>query len=150
MFTYGQLQEQRMLSRKRMAPTTSPTVEEVQYNGEDAAVVFSCLDENMTLPHIVVHHKIHPDAVMAAARAYQRMQGGLMLSGSFVSRLEKLPLDGEFPVQTENQLLEMLQSALTDTACSECQKRTRKVCLACARSLARKGKPSALDAETDD
>ena len=144
LFTYNQLEEQRMLSRKKVSQANPGTVT-IEYTGDDASVVFKALREGKTLDDIVVDHSVHPLVVKAAAEAFAQLRGGFFVSSESSRDLEKLPIDGEFPVQTGTQLVEMLRGALTDVACSECQKKTRKVCLACARNLARKGRGQSGD-----
>lgn len=148
-FTYAQYEEQRMLSRKRMNQAAPSTAAAVEYSGEDASVVFKALREGKTLDDIVIEASVHPLVVRAAAEAFAQLRGGLFVSAACMSELEKMPIDGEFPVQGDVQLIEMLRGALIDTACSECRKRKRKVCLACAKSLARKGKGREEDDDVD-
>lgn len=146
LFHTGQLEEQRMLSRRRTAePGKEPVVD---FTGKDASTVFKALRDGKTLDDIVVDYAVHPLIVKAAAEAFAQLRGCLFVSSDRLRDLEKLPIDGEWPVQTDTQLVKMLREALTEAACSECKKRTRKVCLACAKSLARKGKGE-VEAEED-
>lgn len=138
LFHVGQLEEQRMLSRKRSAEPGKEV--QIDYTGKDASTVFKALRDGKTLDEIVVEHAVHPLIVKAASDAFAQLRGGFFVSSDSARALEKLPIDGEFPVQTGEQLIEMLSTALEEAACEECQKKTRKVCLACARNLARKGR----------
>lgn len=147
-FHSGQLEEQRMLSRRRTAEPGKEAV--IDFTGRDAATVFKALREGKALDAIVIEHAVHPHIVKAAAEAYAGLRDSLFVGPEIVRELEKLPLDGEFPIRTGNQLLDMVRDALTEAACVECQKKTRKVCLACSRSLARKGgKPGASSGGED-
>lgn len=138
LFHSGQLEEQRMLSRKR---TAEPGKEiPIDYTGKDASTVFKALREGKTLDEIVIEYGVHPLIVKAASDAFAQLRGGFFVSSDSARALERLPIDGEFPVQTGEQLIELLRAALEEAACEECQKKTRKVCLACARNLARKGR----------
>jgi len=138
-FHPSQVEEQKLLSKSR-PNTKKEHLDTVEYSGDEAAVVFRALGEGKTLLSIVIESCLHPAVVEAAARAFAQLQGGLHLGAASLREMEKLPMDGEFPIQSEQQFVEMLRSALEEAACGECQKKTRKVCLACARNLARKGR----------
>lgn len=148
LFHTGQLEEQRMLSRKRTAEPGKEAV--VDFTGKDAATVFKALREGKALDDIVIEHAVHPLIVKAASEAFAQLRGSLFLSAEFLRELEKLPIDGEFPVTSSEALAVMLRDALVEGACGECKRKTRKVCLACARNLARKGRSAAPTALSDD
>lgn len=148
LFHTGQLEEQRMLSRKRTAEPGKESI--VDFTGKDASTVFRALREGKALDDIVIEHAVHPHIVKAAAEAFAQLRGCLFLPAEFVRELEKLPIDGEFPVTSSDALAEMLRSALVENSCTECNRKTRKVCLGCARTLARKGRQAAPTASSDD
>lgn len=140
LFHPDQVEEQKLLTRTRTNVAKKEQLDTVEYSGEEASTVFRALHAGKTLHEIVIENTLHPAIVEAASRAYAHLQGGLYLTGKYMAELEKLPIDGEFPVSGGEQLVEMLREALTETACAECKRKARKVCLGCARSLARKGK----------
>lgn len=147
-FHVGQLEEQRMLSRKRTVEPGREAV--VDFTGKDAATVFKALREGKALDDIVIEHGVHPLIVKAASEAYAQLRGSLFVSAERMRELEKMPIDGEWPIQNDVQLIEMLRGALEESSCEKCKRKTRKVCLACAKSLARKGKHAASDDVVED
>lgn len=145
MFTYGQLEEQRMLSRKRTTVGAAQGPAPVEFSGDDASIVFKALREGKALDDIVIESSVHPLIVKAASEAFAQLRGGLFLSVEHMRELEKMPIDGEWPVQSAKHLVDMLRGALEETSCEKCKKKARKVCLVCAKNLARKGKTVAED-----
>ncbi len=147
LFHPRQVDEQRMLSRRRFhaEPGKEPVID---FSGKDASTVFKALREGKALDDIVIEFTVHPFIVKAAAEAFAQLRGGLYISADKMKELEKMPIDGEWPIQSDTQFMEMLQGALEESACEGCKKKKRKVCLGCARSLARKGK--VLSGEDED
>lgn len=138
LFTYGQLEEQRMLSRRRTTAAQGPAP--VEFSGDDASIVFKALREGKALDDIVIDSSVHPLIVRAASEAFAQLRGGLFLSAEHMREIEKMPIDGEWPVQGAKQFVDMLRGVLEETSCEKCKRKARKVCLVCARNLARKGK----------
>lgn len=151
-FHPDQVEEQRSYARGKNKVVTSEVKTVVEYTGEEAAVVFRELQAGSSLTNIVVEKMIHPAVVRAASEAFSQLQGCLFLGEDTLRAIEKLPLDGEFPIQTGSQLVEILKEAFREKACIKCQKKTRKVCLGCAQGLARKGRGAASDSpeESDE
>lgn len=139
LFHPDQVEEQKLLTRTR-PNAKKEHLDTVEYSGEEAAVVFRALADGKSLHDIVVGTELHPVVVEAASRAYAKLRNGLFIGGGELAEIEKLPIDGEFPVQSGLQLVDMLRASLLDNACEECKRKARKVCLACARNLARKGR----------
>jgi hypothetical protein len=103
----------------------------IAYSGEEAAQVFAALDSGLALKECVKRFAIHPSIIEAIAAAWARLDEGLFVSGEVMSELNRLPLNGTFPVTGDRELLNILKDAATEL-CVQCGSRARQVCAQCA------------------
>lgn len=106
-------------------------LQSITYTAEEGTEVFELLRDGLTFDKIVLKTRIHPRSVQAIVHDYAAMVGGLVLSGNAISSINSLPLDANFPIEDEDQILKLLQAASTD-GCSRCNKRPKNICLHCA------------------
>jgi len=129
---------------QRLAPLMSkvPLTKERQnyrklyrYTAEDANRVYLMLREKKPLDQIVTELVLHPGVVQAITEEFVEMTGGIFISGPVMDRINELALDGNFPLVTDEDLLEVLTTCAEST-CSQCHKRPRSICKGCVPEVA--------------
>jgi hypothetical protein len=103
----------------------------VAFSGDEAAQVFIALDRKMTLRECVTKFALHPSVVEAIARAWARLDDGLFVSGEVMRKINDLPLDGTFPITSDDALFDTMNSAAGDS-CRRCKRKPRALCIRCA------------------
>ena len=87
-------------------PTVHPT------NGYDAAtakIVMTEFNNGKNPADVVVEHGVHPLQVRAIHQVWAELRGLITLTSEQVDRINALKLDGEFPVETGEQLVKNLE-----------------------------------------
>jgi hypothetical protein len=102
-----------------------------EYNRQDACRVFEMLQEGKPLDQIVTALGLHPHMVRASAADFAAMNHSFVIRGHVMEQINKLPLDGVFPIETDMELLEILKVVSYGT-CTLCQKKPRSICRHCA------------------
>jgi hypothetical protein len=100
------------------------------YTAETAKLVFCALKIGKTMIDIVTETGLHPMAVRAIAQDYADMKGDIIVTDVIRKKIEQLPLQGEIPIKTADQLLAILEKSLYAT-CSKCGKHPARVCTVC-------------------
>lgn len=125
-----------VLVRKRMARNKQgerfigvPLAE--RYSPEDAAKTYAALKQGMSPEDIVINLGIHPHAVMAIGEDWDKMRGAITLDGAMLTQLSRMGFDGVFPIESPEQLLEMLNEAAKARTCEQCEKRQATTCRMC-------------------
>ena len=109
----------------------------IVYLASDAKRVFDLLDQDKGLVAIVQETGLHPLVVQSIAIAYAEMGGAIIVSRSNMDKINKLTLDGNFPITNDEDLLDVLVSC-SETYCTNCKKRPKVICKHCAPALANK------------
>lgn len=109
----------------------------VAYGKEDCVRCFRLLEAGKSLVQIVLETELHAAVVSSINDDYANMKAAIVVPKAALDVINKLPLDGTFPVRDATHLLEILESAVADLACEQCVKRKRAVCTGCARDQVR-------------
>ncbi len=119
--------------------TTQPKSYRGTYNftAAEAKKVFVLLGEGMALDKIVVNLEMHPGVVQSIMHEYVIMTGSMMVKGPVMKQINELPLDGNFPLATAEDLLSVLM-ACASSDCIHCHKRPKAVCKHCIQTIAEK------------
>lgn len=118
---------------------TSPLLGDkvVPYTSEEASVVFRELEKGQDTIAIVETMKIHPRAVRAIAADYAELKGAIILNPHTIAKINILPLDGNFPLQTEEDVYDVLLTCSREK-CVLCKKKPKSTCKQCAIVMARR------------
>lgn len=103
------------------------------YTPEEGKKAFVLLKEGKPAVDLITELGIHPHSVRAIVADYNELAGGFFLSAKTLEQIHKLPLDGCFPLEDENALLELLMECSSDT-CFVCKKRSKAVCSQCSEA----------------
>lgn len=109
----------------------------VPYQAADAKRVFGLIRKGTSLFDIVMELEMHPDMVRTIAHDSAEMEGGLIVSGSIMRTINSLDLDGNFPLTSGEDLLDLLQGC-SDKSCSHCGKHPKSICKQCAPAVTKK------------
>lgn len=105
-----------------------------EYTTTEAYEIMSRLKKNMPMHEIFLETKLHPVIIQSVQRDWARMHQGMFLSKDDLDDINKLPLEGSFPITTPRELYEVLLIASKDKPCGQCNQRPRSgTCLSCAR-----------------
>lgn len=102
-----------------------------EYNKEDACAVFAMLQAGERLDKIVTALSLHPQIVRVAAADFAVMSNSFVIRGHVMEQINKLPLDGVFPIESDEELLEILKTVSYGT-CTLCKSKPRSICRHCA------------------
>jgi hypothetical protein len=113
--------------------TAARTRQFALYEAEESALVVPLLREGMNLGEIVFQlPQVHPNAVEAVARDYARLSGAVVVSSALVEALNKLPLQGDLPFSTGEELFYVVRATLNSQACRTCRRAPGSICRSCA------------------
>lgn len=107
------------------------------YTSEEAARVFTELDKGRSPVQIVEMLKVHPRAVRAIASDYYDMKECIVLTPATIARMNRLPLDGAFPLTTEADVFAVMENAAKEQ-CLVCGKAPKRYCQPCAVRMTHK------------
>jgi hypothetical protein len=107
------------------------------YTPEEAGAVFDALDAGKTLVQCVRECKLMPRTVETIALDYARLTGGMYVRKETMDIINGLSLEGTFPLKGDDDLLDVLKTAATDT-CKECKTRSRTYCKVCTVKVAQR------------
>ncbi len=137
---YRETVVQRMLTPIR-PKTVKGAMEEASYRkiytyyAADAERVFPMLRDKVPLADIVIATKLHPGVVQAILEEYVIMTGSMLISGPVMAEINNLPMDGNFPLANDEELLELLKSCGM-SLCTMCKRKPQSICKGCAVVLA--------------
>jgi hypothetical protein len=106
-----------------------------RYSSEDSQKVFDMLKTNTPLEDIVIKLCLHPGIVRAITEEYKEITGAVLVSGKVMSEINELPLDGNFPLTSGEEILEIMR-ACAQAVCQSCGKRPGTVCMRCVSAVA--------------
>jgi hypothetical protein len=135
-YTQEQVERERRRQREDKKGRPAKSVP-VYATSHECRVVFEALARGMTVRDIVREYGIHYEAVMLLADKYSIADGGIFLRPEEVDAINKLPLDGCFPVKTGADIVALLEEASREK-CEECVKRPRRYCRTCVTRVANK------------
>lgn len=108
--------------------------EQCEYTTHEAYEVIDRFKRGLSQQDVFLETKIHPVIIQTILRDWSRMQGGLWLSEEDLATINKLPLEGTFPITTPKELYEVMRLASAERMCGQCNKRpVSGSCLACAK-----------------
>jgi hypothetical protein len=108
-----------------------------RYVMDDAAVkAFEMLTDGDSLIEIVQAVRIHPRKLEQIAKDFARLQGAILLDKAQVDAINKLPVEGDFPLETSEAIFDAIRLALQEGTCESCHKSLKKVCRPCGRKNA--------------
>jgi hypothetical protein len=106
-----------------------------RYNAEEASKVFQMLKEQKPLEEIVIDLCLHPGTVRAITEEFRDITGAVVVLGRVMEQINDLPLDGNFPLVTGEEILEILTACAAST-CEHCHKRPKAICKKCVMAVA--------------
>lgn len=118
-------------ARKTAKDAPSPSYAE-RFTPEDASRMFSALKSGTSVEDCVISLKIHPSAAMAIKRAWDQVRGQITLDAADLRRLEKMGLDGSFPIESGEGLMDLIETAARGAQCVECKTRAASMCRLCS------------------
>lgn len=125
-----------MHAKKTAEAAPSPSLAD-RYTPDDASKMFAALKANKSVEDCVIELKIHPRAAMAIKRAWDDVRGQVTFTREQLDKIEKLGLDGEFPIEAPEQLMSVLESAAAEKACVTCKAKPGVMCRGCAKKEVR-------------
>ena len=138
--TVARLEEQKILrpSSMKKAGVANGVGAYVAYTGEQAAKVFEAMEQGLSEIQVVVKKGIHPTIVSQAAIEYRRLKEEIIVTRDRLKIINALPLDGNFPITSADELVDLLRGCAVETSCDQCRKRPRTICEPCSIKVAKK------------
>lgn len=100
------------------------------YDAETAKLAFTEFEKGVSPIALTTEHNIHPTTVRALVEAYAILKGALIVDSSVRERLETLPLKGERPFKTGEQLYNAIRLGFS-RSCGRCGRSEATVCGSC-------------------
>jgi len=123
----------RRRSKKKKTESEMP-LPDLNYSATNALIVFKMIKDGMSFEDIVLKSKIHPRMVRGIVREYQNLAGAIVVYKEFVDKINKLPLNGTFPITDGEGIFDVLNLAADDSRCATCQRNPKSShCSACER-----------------
>lgn len=107
------------------------------YTSDDGKKVFALLASKTTLVEIVLSTGFHPATVQSIAEDYAEMSDAIILTRDNVTKINRLTLDGNFPLTNGDDLVSVLETC-AETRCTNCNKRSKSICTYCASAVSKK------------
>lgn len=94
--------------------------------------VFELIDQGIPLHKIAMSASIHPNIVFAIALDYTELSSAVLVPHTMVSEMNKLDLEGTFPIKKAEDIMALLHSAVKESKCPFCKSGHRtKACRSC-------------------
>lgn len=128
------------LVRKKSLPTKTPLPEQepfrealstAVYSSTDSSRMFQELENGAGCIECVIKLGIHPEAARAIYRVWNELRRHVVLFRPELERIEKMGLDGTFPIEDAPGLMDVIESAARERECTACHRRPGTVCRAC-------------------
>lgn len=103
-----------------------------RYTPEDASRMFAALKDEASVEDCVIKLRIHPRAAIAIKRAWDEIRGGVTLSRAELDEIEKLGVEGRYPLESPDAVLDVVRTAARDKTCGVCGKRSATTCGPCS------------------
>lgn len=84
-----------------------------------------------TLLDIVQSLRIHPRVMESIAMDYARLKGCILLLKPHVDTLNRMPVEGDFPLEDADAIVKAVGLALREAMCESCGNRPKRVCRSC-------------------
>lgn len=107
----------------------------VAYHASESQQVFALLRQERTLIDIQIETGLHPTVVAAIVRDYTELSNAILIDRGMLEEIEKLPLEGTFPIRTARGLVTILRNAAKEHRCVRCQRKRSRFCGACAKEM---------------
>lgn len=108
----------------------------VKYDSDDSYRVCHLIAQGKSVSEVLLETKLHPHAVKAILSDYSEISGSLFLNNKQVERINALPLDGNFPVKSGEDVVLLLEGAAKED-CERCGRRAKRYCKTCTPLVAR-------------
>jgi len=109
-----------------------------KFTSEEALQVYRLLRHGKNLIDAVMDTGLHPEVVESIAESYSKMSGGIFLTKAQMEQIEAMPLEGTFPLQGGDELVQVIRDACSET-CKACAKRARAYCKVCLQQFRNAG-----------
>lgn len=118
--------------------------EQKGFTHKQSLQVFKMLDEGKSLKDIFYAMEDIPvPALHEIVKQYQALTASLFVSPTVMQEIAALDLEGDYPIKTGVQLLEIIKNALKTSHCSQCRKKPRSWCDGCVAKATKAAKASA-------
>jgi len=102
------------------------------YSPEQGRKAIRMLEKGLNPIQIVTELGLHPTIVYTIIRDYTLIKGGIWIPGDVMETLNKVPLEGIFPITTAEGILELCITASNELLCKKCKvKRRPNQCKGC-------------------
>jgi uncharacterized small protein (DUF1192 family) len=108
--------------------------DEPHYKASHTKKVFPLLMKGWKEDAIVRRTGVNPAIVHAIAEDHTKLTRGLTISQEIKEQIEALPLDGQFPLETAEELLDILKRCASEV-CIYCKKRSKSACKQCVADM---------------
>lgn len=131
-----------------VVPVPQPLVVPTTYTPEQGVQVLEMLDQQIPILRIVLETKLLPQVVRRIQMEYDEMVGSLTIPKRVLDQMNKLPLEGSFPLRFATDILEIMQAALQIRACTTCERtRAMSVCSRCFKNQLAKSAATEVEDE---
>lgn len=108
--------------------------DQCEYTAHESHQVFALLSQGVSLTDIHLRVRLHPVIILAVQRDWARMHGAMIVPLDVIEEINKLPLEGTFPITTPKELYDILLLASQEKKCGQCKVRPiAHTCLACTK-----------------
>lgn len=116
----------------KLSPASSDS--KMVYSVDEGVSVFTMLRSGLAVDEIFLKTKIHPGVIHTIIKDYELLTKSIILSRAKVDELNKLSLEGNFPLATADDVVEVMKLAAQGRLCPTCTKRPHSdQCERCTR-----------------
>jgi len=121
------LHKKELRQASRLGPASEPIA------GSVAARAFVAFDRGKSQADVVIDEQLSPTIVRALFLEWSDMRGIFLLTRAQVHEIEKLGLDGSYPIEDGAHFVRNLREVAEQMdVCVGCKKAPRRICLACS------------------
>lgn len=125
------------VEQQRLPPASTDGSEPAfSYTRDEGLLVFKLLSAGKPLHEVFLESQIHPVILKNIFRDYETFSNCIFVMKDTLDEINKLSLDGPFPVTSSGEILELLKiaSSASDATCKTCSKREPVLCHTCAKA----------------
>lgn len=105
------------------------------YTKEQGLRGFELLREGKAPADLVSALDVHPAVAAAIVEDFARLSRMILIPRPMLEKLDRLPLDGSFPLESADDVWNLCASAVAELKCRKCHGRSRTYCKSCALAI---------------
>lgn len=108
--------------------------DKMEYTSHEGLVAMKLFREGKRMDDVFFETAYHPTVLDVIKKDYDAICNALTLPQHILEKIYELPIDGDVPFTTPDDLYQAFKRALQPQRCARCRRRSPAMCMSCART----------------